>query len=82
MKTFTWRTRREKWRTALSSKYLIQIQIDVSYRIATRLKRQITQLKKDRIIGGGGNLYSKIDDQLDNLIEENVKLQDEEQRLI
>jgi hypothetical protein len=31
-------------------------------------------LKKDRILGSGGNLYARIDEELDTLIEENVKL--------
>ena len=39
-------------------------------------------MKKDRIIGAGGNLYTKIDDDLDKLIDENVRLQDEESKLM
>ncbi len=50
--------------------------------MATKLKRQIAQLKKDRILGAGGSLYSRIDEELDVLIDENVRLQDEEARLM
>lgn len=30
--------------------------------IATKLKRQITQLKRDKIVGSGGQVYAKIDE--------------------
>lgn len=39
-------------------------------------------MKKDKILGSGGSLYAKIDDELDVLIDENVRLQDEEVRLM
>jgi len=31
-------------------------------------------LKKDRILGAGGQLYNKIDEDLDKLIENNLRL--------
>eukprot|EP00347_Sterkiella_histriomuscorum_P001912 403370193 len=49
--------------------------------IAAKLKRQINQLKKDRILGAGGQLYAKIDLDLDKLIDDNLRLQDEEHKL-
>lgn len=52
-------------------------------RIATRLKRQINQLKKDKLIAiGGGKSHSRLDEDLDVLIEENFNLQEEERKLV
>ena len=51
-------------------------------RIATKMKRTITTLKKDRIVSSGGTISSRIDVDLDVLVDENVRLQDEEQKLM
>ena len=42
--------------------------------IATKLKRQITQLKNDRIVGGRNANTAQFESDLDKLIEENIKL--------
>ena len=62
--------------------FVLYIDFDSFFnRIAAKLKRQINQLKKDRIVGAGGKLYDKIDDDLDKMIEKNLTLQDEEHSL-
>ena len=43
-------------------------------RIATKMKRTITTLKKDRIVSSGGTISSRIDVDLDKLVDENVRL--------
>ncbi|CDW86689.1 protein fantom [Stylonychia lemnae] len=60
-------------------KYILVQYLNIS--IAAKLKRQINTLKKDRILGAGGQLYNKIDEDLDKMIEDNLRLQDEEQDL-
>jgi phage shock protein PspC (stress-responsive transcriptional regulator) len=45
--------------------------------IATKLKRQMAQLKKDRLISGvpgGQAINQKFDEELDRMIEENFTL--------
>lgn len=49
--------------------------------IATKLKRQIAQLKKDKLVQRGGGT-ANIDAQLDAMIEENFNLQEEERALL
>lgn len=39
-------------------------------------------MKKDKILGAGGSIYAKIDDELDRMIEENLRLQDDEHHLM
>ena len=43
-------------------------------RIATKLKRQINTLKKDKIIGGQKNNSQRLEEDLDTMIEENFNL--------
>lgn len=50
--------------------------------IATKLKRQINQLKKDRLVGDKSKLTAQFDKDIDKLIEDNIKLQDEENDLV
>jgi hypothetical protein len=50
--------------------------------IATQLKRRISNLKRDRLIGKGGALADKLDFNIDGLIDENVRLQEMERKLI
>lgn len=50
--------------------------------IATKLRRQINQLKKDRLVGGKNTVTAQFEEDLDKLIEANIKLQDEEKALM
>lgn len=51
--------------------------------IATKLKRQINTLRKDRLVGGGkSSVSAMLEEDLDRLIEENIRLQDEESILM
>ena len=53
--------------------------------IATKFKRQITLLKKDRFVGGGASrskITHQFEEEFDTLIEENSKLQNQEQELM
>ena len=52
------------------------------HRIATKLKRQITQLKKDKLVHSSGGGSGKFEEDLDKVIEENFLLQEEERRLM
>lgn len=70
-----------KYENEQLKKNKIQLEQDVKT-IATQLKRRITDLKRDRIVGKGGALADKLNLDVDTLIEENVRLQDMEQKLI
>ena len=48
-------------------------------RIATKIKFRIVQLKKDRIVFAGKDFPN---DELDKLIDDNLKLQTEEKKLM
>ena len=54
--------------------------------IATKFKRQITLLKKDRLVGGGGaartSITQKFEQDFNDLIEENNRLQVQEAELM
>ena len=39
-------------------------------------------MKRDKIVGGGGQVYAKIDEELDRMVEENMALQEEERQLM
>lgn len=45
------------------------------------MKRKVGELKKDRIVSSGGQTPQRIDEELDKLIEENIRLQEEDQKL-
>jgi len=72
------RTERSNWRRTSVSKTSL---IDLVLRIATKLKRQINQLKKDKLVHSIGG-SAKFEDELDKVIEENFVLQEEERRLM
>jgi hypothetical protein len=42
--------------------------------LATRLKRLVALLKKNNVMSAGGYLSRKIDEELDEILEENLKL--------
>ena len=46
------------------------------------MRRQINQLKKDRLVGGKNSFTAQFESDLDGLIEENIKLEEEERALI
>ena len=46
------------------------------------MKRQIAQLKKDKIVHRGGGNLANVDEMLDEMIDENFKLQEEERQLM
>jgi len=50
--------------------------------IEVKLRRQINQLKKDRLVGGKGTFTAQFETDLESLIEENLKLEDEETQLM
>ena len=53
--------------------------------IATKFKRQINMLKKDRVVKAGGprsKLTHQFEEEFDKLIEENTKLQSQERELM
>jgi len=42
----------------------------------------MTQLKKDRVVGGKNTITAQFEHDLDSLIEENIRLESEEQQLM
>ena len=46
------------------------------------MKRQIAQLKKDKLVHRGGGNLANVDEMLDGMIDENFKLQEEERQLM
>lgn len=56
--------------------------------VEVKLRRQIAQLNKDRLVGGPGGAKSssvinaQFENELDHLVEENLKLEDEERQLL